>query len=179
MSLIISLRPRKRGKFRPRLLQLVQSNPTEMVESVTREVFIVYDPIESDAKDAASVLCKLSGIGPASASLLLSVFDPVNVPFFSDEAYRWVMFEDGKGNGWDRSIKYDAKTYGAYCQQMQDIRKRLSGSGDGQVSMFDLETVGFVLGKEAELGRNHGAGNMESLQKKAGAQVEASPGEVS
>ena len=60
---------------------------------------------------ALTTLTKLKGIGPATASLLLSTSDPENVPFFSDELFRWAFWEDKPGCRWDRKISYSAKEY--------------------------------------------------------------------
>jgi hypothetical protein len=42
---------------------------------------------------------------------LLSTSDPENIPFFSDELFRWAFWENKIGSGWDRKIKYSVKEY--------------------------------------------------------------------
>ena len=83
---------RKHGTFRPALLALVRSNPSSQIESTTRRAFSTLDPISP--LPALKILTELKGIGPATASLLLSVFDPEAVVFFSDEVFRWLMWEE-------------------------------------------------------------------------------------
>ena len=141
---------RKHGKFRPRLTQLAASNPSETVISATKQGFAILSA--SDGPSAAiKKLSTLKGIGPATASLLLSVFDPVNIPFFSDECFRWIMWEDsGRGKGWDRPIKYDAKRYAELVQKVNEVRKRLERESGSTVYARDVERVAFILGKEAE-----------------------------
>lgn len=86
----------------------------------------------------------LKGIGPATASLLLSVKSPESVPFFSDEMFRWCMWDEAGGvKGWGRKIKYDAKEYGMLCEKVEGLRKRLG------VGCVDVERVAWVLGKES------------------------------
>jgi predicted flap endonuclease-1-like 5' DNA nuclease len=89
---------RKHGTFRPKLLSLVESNPAPQIASTTRtayaELSTLHHPKLKPAytKDdrpnpratALKKLSELKGIGPATASLLMSVFDPDGVPFFSD-----------------------------------------------------------------------------------------------
>lgn len=138
------------GKFRPRLMQLLAKNKSDDVRRVTREAFTTYSSSSTQGPGPAlEVLCSLSGIGPATASLVLSIYDPIKVPFFSDECFLWMMFEEGKGKGWDRRIQYDAKTYKAYFERVQALRRRLSG--EEEIRATDVERVGFVLVKEAEL----------------------------
>ena len=112
----------KHGTFRPRLLALVSSNSDEEVESVTMKAFEIYsqpptkekgsrnkaigDSNSDDDDDgnanqridrfiqALTHLTTLKGVGPATASLILSCWDPRKVPFFSDEVFRWLHFEE-------------------------------------------------------------------------------------
>lgn len=88
-------------------------------------------------------LTELKGIGPATASLLLSVHAPGQVPFFSDELFRWTMWdESGKPGGWQRVIKYSAKEYEALVKRVAKLVERLD------VRAVDAEKVAWVLGKE-------------------------------
>ena len=54
----------QRGKFRPRLTELVKENSSEKVEEVSKEA-IAFLP---NLKQAVEHLCQLRGIGPATAS---------------------------------------------------------------------------------------------------------------
>lgn len=108
---------------------------------------------------ALTELITLKGIGPASASLLLSVYAPVDIPFFSDEAFRWVMFDGptsgkGGGRGWDRGIKYDKKEYAEYWRRVGEVAERLRRKNveeepeKEEVGGREVEMVGWVLGRE-------------------------------
>ena len=90
-----------RGLFRPRNKQLVSSNKETEVENFSKEAFEI---AESQSKKAISVLCKLKGIGPATASALLSSYCPKLYPFMSDEG----MAEAGL------PLKYTEKAYADY-----------------------------------------------------------------
>ena len=89
------------------------------------------------------MLSKFKGVGPATASLILSVYSPSTAPFFSDELFRWVCWDEKQG--WKQQIKYDTKEYNMLWDGIQKLRGRL-----GDVSAVTLEKVAFVYGKMAE-----------------------------
>ena len=132
---------RKHGTFRPTLMNLVKQNSTDTVQETTRSAFSEPDPMK-----AVKTLTALRGIGPATASLLLSVRQPNTVPFFSDELFRWsqwdVVGKKGAGDGWDRKIKYNVGEYKALLESVGVLRERLG------VWAVDAEKVAYVLGKE-------------------------------
>lgn len=101
---------------------------------------------EKDIAKAITKLTGLAGVGVATASLVLGVLDPDGVPFFGDEVFRWICWDEpvsgGKGGkGWDRKIGYTAKEYRRYLELMEVVRKRLG------VGCRDVECVGYVLGQ--------------------------------
>ncbi|KAF2086135.1 hypothetical protein K490DRAFT_44979 [Saccharata proteae CBS 121410] len=140
----------KHGTFRPNLLKLAQSNPDELIVSTTKEAFAQYKT--SGPQVALTTLCTLKGIGPATASLLLSQVDPRRIPFFSDELYRWLHWEDdgpkSKGGGWDRKIGYTAKEYASLVERIEPVRARLEPVVAVEVSALSIEFAAYVLGKE-------------------------------
>ncbi len=54
----------QRGKFRPRLTELVKENKSEEVEAVTKSAFKKMPSVEAAIKH----LCQLKAVGPATAS---------------------------------------------------------------------------------------------------------------
>lgn len=168
------------GTFRPKLKQLVESNPDETVESLTQSSFAgltANDVRPEHVKAALTGLTALKGIGPATASLLLSVAVPNTVPFFSDELFRWSFHETGKGKGWDRQIKYTPKEYMELFVRVQELISRV------EVSAVDAEKVAYVLGKQgAGKAANEGSTSTSKTAKRkvddAGAEDEqpADPG---
>ncbi|MEE6497664.1 hypothetical protein FKM82_002805 [Ascaphus truei] len=70
-----------RGKFRPRLQQLVSANAEGGVESCTLKAF----QLLPDVSAAITELCTLKGIGPATASAVLAVGAPDVTAFMADE----------------------------------------------------------------------------------------------
>lgn len=128
---------RSHGTFRPSLKKLVQSNSEEFIRETTASAFSSQDTVDA----RLNTLIKLKGIGPATASLLLSTLDPEGIPFFSDELFLWAFWEDKTGSRWDRKIKYTAKEYRELVAKVGELRNRLD------VSALDAEKVAYVLGK--------------------------------
>lgn len=162
---------RKHGTFRPALLGLVQSNTSQAVEETTKKA---YNALlngtfsKPNTTNALKILVGLKGIGPATSSLLLSVLQPGEVPFFSDELFRWCCWDNevkGKeGAGWERKIKYNFKEYEAMFDEVERLKLRFKNSGkevDTNVRAADIEKVAWVLGKE---GRDLGAGEGKEKQ---------------
>lgn len=120
----------------------MQSNDRDTVEETTTSAF----KLLPDASKALKTLISLKGIGPATASLLLSVAAPDTVPFFSDELFRWCAWDEpGSPDGWQRKIKYNAKEYEFVLEKVNALVKRLD------VRAVDAEKVAWVLGKEGAI----------------------------
>jgi hypothetical protein len=122
-------------------MNLVKSNPADTIQETTQSAFV-----EPEVMKALKILTSLRGIGPATASLLLSVHQPDTVPFFSDELFRWtqwdVVAKKGEGEGWDRKIKYNVGEYKEVLKSVEELRTRLG------IRVVDAEKVAYVLGKE-------------------------------
>ncbi|CAO2658732.1 Nn.00g064550.m01.CDS01 [Neocucurbitaria sp. VM-36] len=133
----------KHGTFRPKLLSLVQSNTVETIEDTAKRAYRSLMNADASPLPALKVLTELKGIGPATASLLMSVMRPETVPFFSDELFRWCCWDEaGSPGGWGRKIKYNVKEYEQLSARVQEIVKRLG------VRAVDVEKVAWVLGKD-------------------------------
>jgi hypothetical protein len=117
-------------------MKLVTSNPAEAVKSTVEEALEAYQDA-GDVQRALNILTKLKGIGPATASLLLSVHDPGKAVFFSDEAFYWLCC-----GGKMSPIKYNKKEYAQLQSQAQKLVQRLG------VSPQDVEKVAYVLFKQ-------------------------------
>src|SRR5688572_1378149 len=70
----------KRGVWRQRNLLLVSGNPEETVEDTSRQAFAG----APDPRKPISVLATLSGVGPATASAIMSAHTPAVYPFFDE-----------------------------------------------------------------------------------------------
>ena len=130
-------------------MKLVASNSEDTVRETTARAFEVLsgtsyqdtEALSNKILEALGVLTELRGIGPASASILLSVRHPAHVPFFSDEAYRWLTYTTG--NPWTAGIKYNVKEFRMMLSASLELCQRLD------VSAVDVERVGWLLGQEA------------------------------
>lgn len=125
-------------------MKLVTNNSEAAVKEATESAFANAEPLK-----ALDVLTKLSGIGPATASLLLSVNSPGSIPFFSDELFRFVHLEKndkGEMTGWDRKIAYNKKEYTQVYQRCTRLRDDLNekAAADEKISMLDLEKHAYV-----------------------------------
>ena len=142
---------RSHGKFRPTLKALVQQNTDSTSKEQTADAFqtfTVASKADIKPQEGIKILTNLRGVGPATASLLASVFEPATIPFFSDELFRWCFFGDGKGNGWDRDIKYNMKEYLQLFDEVQAFRRRFYEDFEREVSAVEMEKVAYVLGKK-------------------------------
>ncbi|KAF2094186.1 hypothetical protein NA57DRAFT_46752, partial [Rhizodiscina lignyota] len=142
----------KHGKFRPNLAKLAASNEPETVRSATKDAFAgALAAIEK----AMKTVSELKGVGPATASLLLSEWNPDIIPFFSDELFRalhWHGTGDGikstpKGKEWERKIGYTMKEYKSLVKQVGVLLEQLKRDGK-QMKAIELEMAAYVLGKE-------------------------------
>ncbi|ATY58709.1 hypothetical protein A9K55_002823 [Cordyceps militaris] len=131
----------RHGKFRPMLLGLAASNNATVARRTIAAAMQTYRAsTSSDASVAAALaaLAKLRGIGPATASLLLSVHDPARVVFFSDEAFYWLC-ADGSPAAARRKLKYTSAEYAMLRRNAASLMGRL------RVGATDVEKVAYVL----------------------------------
>lgn len=155
-------------------MNLIRSNPDHVFPSTTTEAFAEYPYI--NPLPALRTLVSLRGVGPATASLILAVYSPAHVPFFSDEAFRWLAWDEpesqkgwatqkGLGaNRWARKMKYSISEYEAVVQKGQEVRERLS------VSAVDVEKVAWVLGHEGENCGADAGGEEQEVERDVGAE---------
>ena len=119
------------------------------MRETTKDALELYEANNEDYVKSITILNKLKGIGPATSSLLLSCYDPKKVPFFSDELYRYVHWEEGKSKGWDRKINYTIKEYKTLFERVAELRERLEKDSSEEITSIDIEKVAYVLGKKA------------------------------
>ena len=171
---------RKHGTFRPALLGLIQSNAEEAVKSTTSASFnALPSPSSKDSfpSESLQVLSDaLRGVGPATASLILSALpSPSNpasdqdssdgIPFFSDELFVWLCLGVYPDSGSEdhsssfrsakRGIKYNVKEYRQLFEAVNEFRARVqnsshadkgSGGPEKVFSTLDVEKIAFVIG---------------------------------
>lgn len=126
-----------KGKFRPALKKYIDSNDDDSVRKTTESGLAAFlDSLDLSKSDwsvddvahykwctdkAMKILCGLKGVGPATATLLLSLLTrltPLAPPFFSDEAFLYFI-QDPLYPG--KPIKYTAKEYQQYCEVLYRV----------------------------------------------------------
>lgn len=71
-----------RGKFRPKLTEMVESNKPQSVLDASQSAF----DLLPDVEQALKALTVLKAVGPATASAILAAGAPDQVPFMADES---------------------------------------------------------------------------------------------
>jgi hypothetical protein len=152
------------------LIGMIKANQPNTITKATSEALTslpvsnpIKKPEESFPKTSLDALTTpLRGVGPATASLILSIAtvvgDPVRqVPFYSDDAYLWLVFggyptpgneevkvKGVKANG-ELDVKYNLKEFRVLWEEVQGLRGRLNGDDLDSVSTVDVEKVAYVL----------------------------------
>jgi hypothetical protein len=121
------------GQNRPALRGMIAALDDRAVVAASTEAFqllgsgeMLSDPVVLDALRA---LTTLRGVGPATASLVLSLFSP-SVPFFSDEA-AVVALRPLAGR---KGLKYNEKEYRAFLERVREM------AGEGRQREWERRT---------------------------------------
>ncbi|XP_066917325.1 uncharacterized protein [Clytia hemisphaerica] len=115
-----------RGKFRPRLTQMIAENKEEDIRTYSEEAFKNID----DPKKCIERLCKLRAVGPATASAILTAYKPEKYAFMADEAVQSVL--SGK-------IDYTLKYYLKFLDEVRLKAKQLSATDDTTWTPHQIE----------------------------------------
>ena len=128
---------------------MIQKNTEAEVQEHTRKAAALITDIHLH-KDATTIItaiesalkqvCNLKGVGPATGTLVLSVFQHKLVPFFEDELYSY-FHPDHSGK-----LKYDKAEYKSLLTKALDMV--LNKNVDAQV----LEKTAYVLMHAGKLG---------------------------
>ncbi|XP_035263253.1 uncharacterized protein zgc:112496 isoform X2 [Anguilla rostrata] len=103
-----------RGKFRPRLQELVATNSSETVERCTKKAFGLLPDITA----AVTELSSLKALGPATASAVLAAGAPELAAFMADEAVESIPGL--------KPIQYTVKHYSLYLQRVKERTQALN-----------------------------------------------------
>ena len=127
-----------RGVWRQRNLILVRSNAPDLVEKTSQDALSSIP----DAKRPISILSRLSGVGPATASAVAAAAAPDIYPFFDDLVAAQI---DGVGK-----IAFTSAFYGRYSEAIRDRAGRL---GAGWTPAMVEQALWANAGGKAGLGR--------------------------
>jgi hypothetical protein len=160
---IVEWKVGQRGKFRPRLLMFAKDLTSESVSDASLRSFNVlqkYEPTTdvpaSVLKEALAPLTELKGIGPATASAVLSAAHP-SIPFMSDEAML------GSLGYKDYTVKAAVEFTAALQKKAKELSAAASGGGGREWTARSVEQCLFAATKEAEMGS---AANKPAAPKK-------------
>lgn len=139
IGIFLILCSRTHQKNRPFLLPQIRKNDDRTVRTCTAEARQLLgtskdsSPTVQAIRIALDKICELKGVGPATGTLVLSVFQD-GVPFFEDELYAWLL-SDSK-----TKLKYNVKEYLELLDKLQDVRGRLKMARRA----WDFEKVAYV-----------------------------------
>ncbi|KAL4975434.1 hypothetical protein BDW66DRAFT_66991 [Aspergillus desertorum] len=190
----------KHGVYRPTLLGMIRQNQDKIITDATAVAFSslsasdeVNENLETIERVLSTLATPLRGVGPATASLMLSVACPEMIPFYSDDVYLWVCVgvypsssspdSSSKGNkkvkpNGELNVKYNVAEYRKLWEGVQGLRARLNEKiEEGKlVSCKDVERVALVV-RHFELS---GLAVCKKGEKEEDQEdEEANPGEVS
>lgn len=144
------------GSYRPTLPKLISQNDANLVKSRTWAALRNPNPTDTAShpqriapfKDAPfkvsafnELIKNFKGVGPATATLILSVGHPDDVPFFSDELYAWLTQSEQKAK--DLKLRYNQSEYHDLVEKWNIFRLRYQTFG--RAKAYELEKVAYVL----------------------------------
>jgi hypothetical protein len=127
---------------------MIRKNSAESVAEATSSAVKVFnsgsgtgktDLEASASQKALDAVSVLTGVGPATASLILAAYYPKDIPFFEDEMFQWLCSDTWKQKG---KLAYDKKEYAQLFQKVWELRERL---GRNDVHIVDIEKASFVI----------------------------------
>lgn len=155
---------------------MVRSNSADTIHKVTEEAFCSLLEASTNSDDGSFPLASLErlskslrGIGPATASLVLSLAPTGpfrGAPFFSDELYLWLcqdsIYSSGHSNqqtvqrektgktNVKNTLKYSMQEYQHLWNSVRSLQRRISKGEEGNryqgFSVLDIERIAFVIG---------------------------------
>lgn len=109
-----------RGKFRPKLLSLIEQNSEEDVRKISEKSF----KIAKDITAAMKEISKLKAVGPATASAILCATNPEIYPCMADEPM--ALFPG-------LQIDYTVKNYTEFQKHLVKRAEELNQDGDSEI----------------------------------------------
>jgi hypothetical protein len=139
-----------------------------VVKSATISAFSSVSVSEAYPQAALSILTKpLKGVGPATATLVISLANPDGIPFFSDELYAWLLQHDSDMG--KLKLKYDLKEYQQLFDKWVEFRETPKREGFKAV---DVEKAAYVIGHwdalPAEDKKKVSAGKIDGVKEESG-----------
>lgn len=156
---------------------MLRSNPDKTIRKATSTAYAAMTGVDElarrmDFPTAAmeALTTPLRGVGPATASLMLSV-GPGDHPFYSDDTYLWVVCAAGarrgmlKGNG-ELNVKYNMGEYREFWGKVRELQERLVREGCAQEEVCGENVEKVALVWRAEYMRDDEEEETKRLEKK-------------
>ncbi|XP_018018639.1 uncharacterized protein LOC108675159 [Hyalella azteca] len=125
-----------RGKFSPRIKDLVQMNTPRLCITETKKAFRALLK-KDDLSSAIQALCNLKGVGPAMASVMLTAADAEQCGFMADECLLAIPEIE--------SIDYTTKELLNFVDQLKSAATRLNNSGGSGWNAHKVEQALWAL----------------------------------
>ncbi|KAK7072507.1 hypothetical protein SK128_014839 [Halocaridina rubra] len=119
-----------RGKFSPRLKDLIQMNTPRLCMTETKKAFRALLK-KDDLPSAIQALCNLKGVGPAMASTILTAANPEQCGFMADECLLAIPEIEG--------IDYTTRELLNFVEQLKMAANRLNKEGSGEWNAHKVE----------------------------------------
>ena len=132
----------------------------------TRAAYKIYDENPADLKKATSTLTKLEAITLPTATLIMSVFDPTEVPYFCDDLYQYLHIPEREAGAFDGKVQYTQKEYTSLLNRVLEVRNRIQEQEDKEVTALNLEKFTHVKASMQKSARERGAVSGDGLQKR-------------
>lgn len=122
---------------------VAKNTPEEITAATTLSIGPINEPsvtashIKTTYWPSLTQIRKLKGVGPATGSLVLSIYSPKYIPFFADELFEWITYGEDK-----KKLKYDLKEYDIVLAGVAAISEQSGGAMEAR----DIERVGYVMG---------------------------------
>lgn len=107
-----------RGKWRPRLQDMVGINAPEVIRASTSSA-----SVNDDHEAALKELSQLKAVGPATASAILALWYPDSEPFMSDEGLDYAAALGPGESGKKSKREYTVKAWRTYKEEMLDRKE--------------------------------------------------------
>lgn len=124
----------------------VNQNTNSAVIDITKDAFQNYK-LNEDLDEAFEILRKLKGVDNTSASLLLSVAYPENLPHFSRPLYQWIYWD--QTSGWNQQFEWTREIYRGLILEIERLKEKYSATA------IDIEKVVIVLKHDSALEGKH------------------------
>ncbi|KAE8453021.1 hypothetical protein EG329_012208 [Mollisiaceae sp. DMI_Dod_QoI] len=151
LIVLVEWKARRAKTYNSSYGEAASSNSALQVREITRKAFSEFDTKKDGISAAIKTLQELIGVPLLMATLLLSMYDPNRVPYFSDELDRYVDWGAPKKEGRraTKNVSHTMKEYHYVYERVQQIRERVKKESGKEVRAVDIELVAHFIGLTA------------------------------